>query len=111
MGEFMDITAKMVNDLRQATGAGMMECKAAVKESNGDSEEAVKILRKRGRAAAAKMAGRAASEGLVGAKIYPTAAVLLEVNCETDFVAKTEEFQTLVEKLAERIAVHDAFGE
>jgi elongation factor Ts len=107
----MEITAKMVNDLRQSTGAGVMECKTALKESNGDSEEAVKILRKKGLAAAAKKAGRTATEGLVVAKIYPQAAVLLEVNCETDFVAKTEEFQTLVEKLAERIAVHDAFGE
>ena len=107
----MEITAKMVNDLRQQTGAGMMECKAALKEANGDSEEATKILRKKGLAAAAKKAGRAATEGLVSARIHPQAAVLLEVNCETDFVAKTEEFQVLVEKLSERIAVHDAFGE
>ena len=107
----MEITAKMVNDLRQQTGAGMMECKAALKEANGDAEEATKILRKKGLAAAAKKAGRAATEGLVSARIHPQAAVLLEVNCETDFVAKTEEFQVLVEKLSERIAVHDAFGD
>jgi elongation factor Ts len=107
----MEITARMVNDLRQQTGAGMMECKAALKEANGDPEEATKILRKKGLAAAAKKAGRSATEGLVSAKVHPQAAVLLEVNCETDFVAKTEEFQVLVEMLSERIAVHDAFGD
>ncbi|MGH9441114.1 MAG: translation elongation factor Ts [Thermoanaerobaculia bacterium] len=107
----MEITAKMVNDLRQQTGAGMMECKAALKEANGDAEEATKILRKKGLAAAAKKAGRAATEGLVSARVHPQAGVLLEVNCETDFVAKTEEFQVLVEKLSERIAVHEAFGD
>jgi elongation factor Ts len=107
----MEITARMVNDLRQATGAGMMQCKDALKEANGDAEEATKILRKKGLAAAAKKAGRAASEGLVSARIHPQAAVLLEVNCETDFVAKTEDFQVLVEKLSERIAVHDGFGD
>jgi len=107
----MEITAKMVNDLRQQTGAGMMECKAALKESGGNAEEAVTILRKKGLAAAAKKAGRAATEGLVSARVHPAAAVLLEVNCETDFVAKTEDFQSLVEKLSERIAVHDAFGD
>src|SRR5450759_369047 len=87
----MEITARMVNDLRQQTGAGMMECKAALKEANGDPEEATKILRKKGLAAAAKKAGRSATEGLVSAKVHPQAAVLLEVNCETDFVAKTEQ--------------------
>jgi len=107
----MEITARMVNELRQATGAGMMECKAALKEAGGNAEEAVKILRKKGLAAAAKKAGRAATEGLVDARIHPNAVVLLEVNCETDFVAKTEDFRTLVEKLSERIAVHDAFGQ
>jgi elongation factor Ts len=107
----MEITATMVNELRQQTGAGMMECKAALKEAGGDAEEAVKILRKKGLAAAAKKAGRAATEGLVAARVYPGAVVLLEINCETDFVAKTEDFRTLVEKLAERIAVHEAFGE
>ncbi|HKB72456.1 MAG TPA: translation elongation factor Ts [Thermoanaerobaculia bacterium] len=107
----MEITAKMVNDLRQRTGAGMMECKAALKEAGGDAEEAVTILRKKGLAAAAKKAGRAATEGLVSAKVHPAAAVLLEVNCETDFVAKTEDFRTFVEKLSDRIAGHEAFGE
>jgi elongation factor Ts len=107
----MEITAKMVNDLRQQTGAGMMDCKTALKESGGDAEEAVKILRKKGLAAAAKKAGRAATEGLVLARLFPKAAVLLEVNCETDFVAKTEDFRIFVEKLADRIAAHEAFGE
>ena len=107
----MEITAKMVNDLRQQTGAGMMECKAALKEAGGNAEEAVTILRKKGLAAAAKKAGRAATEGLVSAKVHPAAAVLLEVNCETDFVAKTEDFRTFVEKLSDRIAGHEAFGD
>jgi elongation factor Ts len=111
MENAMEITAKMVNDLRQQTGAGMMECKAALKEADGNPEEAVTILRKKGLAAAAKKAGRAATEGLVSAKVHPAAAVLLEVNCETDFVAKTEDFRTFVEKLSDRIASHDAFGE
>jgi len=107
----MEITAKMVNDLRQQTGAGMMECKAALKESGGNPEEAVTILRKKGLAAAAKKAGRAATEGLVSAKVHPAAAVLLEVNCETDFVAKTADFREFVEKLSDRIAGHEAFGD
>lgn len=107
----MEITAKMVNDLRQSTGAGMMECKSALKEAAGNMDEAVKILRKKGLAAAAKKAGRAATEGLVSAKVHAGAGVLLEVNCETDFVAKTEEFQILVAKLSERISVHEAFGD
>jgi len=111
MEKAMEITAKMVNDLRQLTGAGMMECKSALKEAGGNPEEAVTILRKKGLAAAAKKAGRVASEGLVSAKVHSGAAVLLEVNCETDFVAKTEDFQSLVEKLSERIAVHSAFGD
>jgi elongation factor Ts len=111
MENAMEITARMVNDLRQRTGAGMMECKAALKEAGGNAEEAVTILRKKGLAAAAKKAGRAATEGLVSAKVHPAAAVLLEVNCETDFVAKTEDFRTFVEKLSDRIAGHEAFGD
>jgi elongation factor Ts len=107
----MEITAKMVNDLRQQTGAGMMDCKSALKEAAGSIEEAVKVLRKKGLATAAKKAGRVATEGLVLARIYPKAAVLLEVNCETDFVAKTDEFRTFVERLADRIAAHEVFGD
>jgi elongation factor Ts len=107
----MEITAKMVSDLRQATGAGMMECKKALVEANGHAEEAVKILRKKGLAAASKKAGRAATEGLVVARVFPKAAVLLEVNCETDFVARTEDFRLFVEGVADRIASHEAFAE
>jgi elongation factor Ts len=107
----MEITSKMVADLRAETGVGMMECKKALVESKGDFEEARKILRKKGLAAAASKAGRATSEGLVVAHVTPEAAVLLEVNCETDFVARTEAFRQFAEKLAERVAVHGALGE
>ena len=107
----MEITSKMVADLRAETGVGMMECKKALVESRGDFEEARKILRKKGLAAAASKAGRATSEGLVVAHVTPKAAVLLEVNCETDFVARTEGFRQFAEKLAERVAVHEALGE
>ncbi|HEY1252040.1 MAG TPA: translation elongation factor Ts [Thermoanaerobaculia bacterium] len=107
----MDISSKLVSDLRAETGAGMMDCKKALVESKGDFEEAKKILRKKGLAAAASKAGRAASEGLVIAHVTVKGAVLLEVNCETDFVARTEDFRTFAEKLADRIAAHDAFGD
>jgi elongation factor Ts len=107
----MDISPKLVSDLRAETGAGMMDCKKALVESQGDFEEAKKILRKKGLAAAASKAGRAASEGLVVAHVTVKGAVLLEVNCETDFVARTEDFRTFTEKLADRIAAHDAFGD
>jgi elongation factor Ts len=107
----MEITSKLVSDLRADTGAGMMDCKKALVEAQGDFEEAKKILRKKGLAAAASKAGRAASEGLVVAHITVKGAVLLEVNCETDFVARTEDFRTFAEKLADRIAAHDAFGD
>ena len=107
----MDISSKLVSDLRADTGAGMMDCKKALVESQGDFEEAKKILRKKGLAAAASKAGRAASEGLVVAHVTVKGAVLLEVNCETDFVARTEDFRTFAEKLADRIAAHDAFGD
>jgi elongation factor Ts len=107
----MDISSKLVSDLRAETGAGMMDCKKALVESKGDFEEAKKILRKKGLAAAASKAGRAASEGLVVAHVTVKGAVLVEVNCETDFVARTEDFRTFAEKLADRIAAHDAFGD
>ena len=107
----MEITSKMVADLRAETGVGMMECKKALVESAGDFEEAKKVLRKKGLAAAASKAGRATSEGLVVAHVTPVAAVLVEVNCETDFVARTEAFRLFAEKLADRIAAHDAFGD
>jgi elongation factor Ts len=107
----MEINSKLVSDLRNETGAGMMDCKKALVEAQGDLDEARKILRKKGLAAAASKAGRAASEGLVVAHVTVKGAVLVEVNCETDFVARTEDFRTFAEKLADRIAAHDAFGD
>jgi elongation factor Ts len=102
----MQISAEMVRKLREETGAGMMECKAALVEAAGDVDKARDILRKKGLAAAAKKAGRTASEGVVGTYIHPGSriGVLVEVNCETDFVAKTPEFQALVKDIAMHIA-------
>jgi len=102
----MDITAAMVKKLRDATGAGMMECKAALTEANGDLEAATTLLRKRGLAAATKKAGRSTSEGLVGHYIHMGGkiGVLVEVNCESDFVARTDKFQELIKELAMHIA-------
>jgi elongation factor Ts len=102
----MQISAEMVRKLREETGAGMMECKAALVEASGDVDKARDILRKKGLAAAAKKAGRTASEGVVGTYIHPGSriGVLVEVNCETDFVAKTPEFQALVKDIAMHIA-------
>ncbi|MGC4053105.1 MAG: translation elongation factor Ts [Paludibaculum sp.] len=95
-----EITAQLVKQLREMTGAGMMECKKALVEANGDFNEAQVILRKRGLATAAKKASRTAKEGLIGLHISPEAnlGLLVEVNCETDFVAKTDDFRTLVEE-------------
>jgi len=102
----MSVTADMVRKLREETGAGMMDCKAALVEAKGDSEAARDLLRKKGLAAAAKRAGRAASEGIVGSYVHPGSkiAVLVEVNCETDFVGKTAEFQTLARDIAMHVA-------
>ncbi|HET7746249.1 MAG TPA: translation elongation factor Ts [Vicinamibacteria bacterium] len=102
----MSISAEMVRKLREETGAGMMDCKNALSEAAGDAEKAREILRKKGLAAAARKAGRAASEGMVGTYIHPGAkvGVLVEVNCETDFVARTADFQSLVKDLAMHIA-------
>jgi elongation factor Ts len=102
----MDITAAMVKTLREATGAGMMECKAALAEAKGNMEEATTLLRKRGLAQAAKKAGRSTSEGLIGHYIHMGGkiGVLVEVNCESDFVARTDHFQGLVKELAMHIA-------
>ena len=93
----MQVTAQMVKELRERTGAGMMDCKAALAETGGDMDKAVDLLRKKGLAAAAKKAGRVAAEGAVGSYIHAGGkiGVLIEVNCETDFVAKTEAFQAL----------------
>jgi elongation factor Ts len=95
----MAITAADVKKLRDRTGAGMMECKAALTEADGDFEEANTILRKRGLATAAKKAGRTASEGLIGSRVSAdhSSGVLVEVNCESDFVARTEDFLTLIQ--------------
>src|SRR5690554_8011293 len=95
----MAITAKMVKELREKTGAGMMDCKKALTETNGNMEEAIDYLRKRGAAQAAKKAGRIAAEGTAHIEVNGNDAVLLEVNCETDFVTKNEQFQKLVEDL------------
>jgi elongation factor Ts len=107
----LTITADMVKKLRDQTGAGMMECKAALTEANGNFEEANTILRKRGLASAAKKAGRTASEGIVGNWLAPdrSSGVLAEVNCESDFVARTPDFQQLVQDvLAEIVKAGDA---
>jgi elongation factor Ts len=96
----------MVRKLREETGAGMMDCKSALVEAKGDTEAARELLRKKGLAAAAKKAGRATGEGIIGTYVHPGSkiAVLVEVNCETDFVAKTGEFQGLVKDIAMHIA-------
>src|SRR5688572_4275813 len=102
----MEINAALVKKLRDLTGAGMMECKAALSEANGDLEAATTILRKRGLASATKKAGRSTNEGLVGNYIHMGGkiGVLVEVNCESDFVARTEDFQNLARELAMHIA-------
>jgi elongation factor Ts len=96
----MEITAQMVKELREATGVGMMDCKKALAETNGDMEAAVDWLRTRGLAKAAKKAGRIAAEGLVGVAVEGTKAAIVEVNSETDFVARNEQFQSLVGNIA-----------
>jgi elongation factor Ts len=100
------IPAALVKQLRDRTGAGMMECKAALQEANGDLEEAATVLRKRGLAQASKKAGRTTSEGLVGTYIHlgGRIGVLLELNCESDFVAKTDDFQNLLKEIGMQIA-------
>jgi elongation factor Ts len=101
-----EISAGLVKELRERTGAGFMDCKRALEETGGDLEKSVALLRERGVAAAAKKAGREAREGLVGSYIHTggKVGVLIEVNCETDFVARTEEFQKLVRDLAMQVA-------
>jgi len=102
----MNISADMVRQLREQTGAGMMDCKAALVDAKGETERARDLLREKGLATAAKKAGRTAREGMVGTYIHPGAkvGVLVEVDCETDFVAKTPDFQALVKDLAMHIA-------
>src|SRR5438552_3266619 len=99
-----EITAALVKDLRDKTGAGMMDCKRALTETAGDTEAAVDWLRKKGLAAAAKKSGRVAAEGLVGVASAPGRAAMVEVNAETDFVARNETFQAFVETAA-KVAV------
>ncbi|MGV8040765.1 MAG: translation elongation factor Ts [Thermoanaerobaculaceae bacterium] len=98
----MAISAAMVKELREKTGAGMMDCQRALAEANGDMEEAIKVLRKKGLAAAAKKAGRTAKDGLVVIVGDGGKAAMAEVNCETDFVARTEEFQGFARAIAEQ---------
>lgn len=100
----MEITANLVKELREKTGAGMMDCKKALAETSGDFEKAIEFLRKKGMASAAKKAGRATKDGTVFSFADSKAAVLVEVNCETDFVAKTEQFKDFVSGLASHIA-------
>ncbi|HYA31646.1 MAG TPA: translation elongation factor Ts [Thermodesulfovibrionales bacterium] len=99
------ISADMVKDLREKTGAGMMECKKALAEGGGDFEKALTVLRQKGLASASKKAGRTASEGLVGAYIHmDRIGVLVEMNCETDFVARTDDFRNLLKDIAMHVA-------
>ncbi|MCL6515612.1 translation elongation factor Ts [Alicyclobacillus sp.] len=102
----MEITAAMVKELRERTGAGMMDCKRALADASGDMERAIEILREKGLASAAKKAGRVAAEGLVEAYIHGGGriGVLVEVNCETDFVAKNDDFRAFVHDVAMHIA-------
>jgi len=101
-----EITASLVKSLREKTGAGMMECKAALTEASGNEEQAVEILRKKGIATAGKKEGRVTAEGVVGSYIHMggKVGVMVEINCETDFVARGEEFQQLVKDVAMHIA-------
>lgn len=99
----MAITAQMVKELREKTGAGMMDCKKALQETNGDMEKAVDFLREKGIAKAGKKGDRIAAEGLTSIKVSGNDAVIIEVNSETDFVAKNKEFQNLVEELADHL--------
>jgi elongation factor Ts len=105
----MEISAQLVKQLRERTGAGMMECKAALKEAKGDLGEAEVVLRKKGIASASKKSGRSAKQGVIASYIHPGAqlGVLIEVNCESDFVARTDDFQELVHDLAMQIAAAD----
>src|SRR3954463_9039079 len=105
----IEITAAMVKQLRDKTGAGMMECKAVLAEANGNMDEAITLLRKRGLAQAAKRAGRTTAQGMIGSYIHlgGRIGVLVEVNCESDFVARTEDFNNLVKEVAMHIAAAD----
>jgi elongation factor Ts len=101
----VEITAAMVKELRQMTGAGILECKNSLVETDGDLEKAAEILREKGMAKAAKKVGREANDGLIGHYIHPGSRIvgLIEVNCETDFVARTPDFQTFVHNMAMQV--------
>jgi elongation factor Ts len=105
----MSVTPQMVKELRERTGAGMMDCKNALAETGGDMEKAIDALRKKGLASAAKKAGRITAEGAVGSYIHAGGkiGVLVEINCETDFVARTDAFQELVKDIAMHVAAAD----
>ena len=107
-----NISAAMVKQLREKTGAGMMDCKNALSEVNGDIEKAIELLRKKGLATAQKRAGRALSEGIIQSYIHMNGklGVLVEVNCETDFVAKNEDFQEFAKNIAMHIAASNPLG-
>ncbi len=102
----MEISAQSVKELREKTGVGMMDCKKALTEANGDMEQAVVLLRKKGLASAQKKSGRVAAEGMIGHYIHMGGkiGVLIEVNCETDFAGRSEDFQTLVKDIAMHVA-------
>jgi elongation factor Ts len=106
----MTITASLVKDLRERTGVGMMECKKALAESNGDIEKAIEVLRKQGLSRASEKSGRAAKQGIIYSYIHPgdQLGVLLELDCETDFVARTEDFRGLAKDLAMQVAATTA---
>jgi elongation factor Ts len=104
--DFVEVSANMVKELREKTGAGMMDCKKALAETGGDLQKALDYLRQKGLATAAKRAGRVASEGRIGSYIHAGGkiGVMVEVNCETDFVAKTDDFQAFAKDIAMHIA-------
>ena len=104
----MNISAELVKELREKTGVGFMECKNALQEAKGDMEEAITVLRKKGLSAGAKKAGRETKDGLIGSYVHNgKIGVLVEVNCETDFVARNSDFQALVKDIAMHIAASD----
>jgi len=104
-----EISAKMVKDLRERTGAGMMDCKKALTESGGDFDKAIQYLREQGVSSAAKKAGRTTSEGIIYSYIHPgdKLGVLVEINCETDFVARTDDFRIFAKDIAMQVAAAD----
>lgn len=104
-----EVTAQLVKQLRDRTGAGMMECRSALVEANGDVGDAEVVLRKRGMASAAKKSARSTQQGLIGTYIHHGSqlGVLIEVNCESDFVARTDDFQELVKDVAMQVAAAD----